>query len=322
MVQKINMIGLKFGRLTVIEEVEPKRKGKPMYRCLCDCGSYCVVEGYLLRKNQVKSCGCLYNSRRVENKKENIIGKRFGKLQVLREIGGEKGDTLFECLCDCGNMTIEKWAALIGGKKSCGCLHREQLIKRNTTHGGTKDRLYHVWQDMKKRCYDVNAKGYENYGGRGITVCDEWRDSYNTFKEFMIENGYDENAKRGKCTIERIDVNGNYCPNNCRIITIQEQAYNKTNSHTEEYKGKVKTIAEWAAEYNVDYNLIFKRLKRGWSMEDALKRPKKKAALYKGGDEEHTLKEWSEILGVSWSSLRARSRKGTLDIDTLLKEKD
>ena len=319
--QLIEMVGKKFNHLLVTEEVEKNKRGQRMFKCLCDCGNYRVVEGYALRKGQVKSCGCLYDGRRVENKKEGIIGKRFGKLFVQREVGGEKENTLFECLCDCGNVTIEKWSALIRGKESCGCLHHEQLLRRNTTHGGSKNRLYCVWQNMKRRCYDINAKEYKNYGGRGIAVCNEWRDNYNAFKKFMLEKGYEEGAKRGECTIERLDVNGNYCPENCCVITIQEQAYNKTNSHLEEYNGEIKTIAEWADEYGVDYNLIFKRLQRGWSMEEALHKPKRRAILYKGGDRECTLKEWATILGVSWSTLRAQLRKGTLDIDRLIKEK-
>ena len=315
------MVGKKFNHLLFVEETTKNNKGQSMFRCLCDCGNYYVAEGYMLRNGQVKSCGCLHDSRKVENKKSDIIGKQFGKLKVLREVGGEKTNTLFECLCDCGNLTVEKWSSLIGGKKSCGCLHHEQLLERNIIHGGTKDRLYCVWQDMKRRCYDVNARGYEYYGGRGITVCDEWINNYSAFKEFMLEKGYDETAKRGECTLERINVNAGYSPNNCCIVTIQKQAYNKTNSHIEEYKGEVKTIAEWASEYNISYNLVFKRLKRGWSMDDALNKPKKTPVLYRGGNEEHSLKEWSAILGVPWSTLRQRLKKGTLDIDALIKEK-
>lgn len=317
----IEMVGKKFNMLTVVEEVEKNKRGQRMFKCLCDCGNLIIAEGCMLRKGEVKSCGCLYNSRKVENKKKDIIGKRFGKLVVKREVGGEKKDTLFECLCDCGKVTVEKWSAIIGGKKSCGCLHHEQLMKRNTTHGGSNDRLYTVWMSMKGRCYDINDAEYKWYGGRGIEVCAEWRNDYTMFKKFMMECGYDENAKRGECTIERIDVNGNYCPENCCIATIQQQAYNKTNSHLEEYNGEVKTIAEWAKEYNVPYNLVFRRFQRGWTMEEALKKPLRVAKKYKGGNEEHTLKEWSEILGIRWSTLRAQLRKGTLDIDYLIESR-
>ena len=242
--------------------------------------------------------------RRIE-----MLGKRFGRLVVLEEVEKKNNQRMFRCLCDCGNEKIIAGSRLRGGTQSCGCLHREQLIKRNTKHGGTKDRLFHVWQNMKKRCYNPNEREYKNYGGRGIEVCEEWRHNYVAFREFMLSEGYDKDAKRGEYTLERIDKDGNYCPENCCLKTIQQQAYNRTDNHLEEYKGEIKTLAEWAAEYNIEYNLLFRRLKRGWAMEEALLSPKFSPKKYIVNNESHTLKEWALILKINYNSLKNKLRK-------------
>lgn len=246
-----------------------------------------------------------------------MIGRRFGRLVVLEEVESSvKGKPRYRCLCDCGNI-IEASGNSLRMKKvrSCGCLHHDQLIERNTTHGCSKERLYRVWRGMIDRCYDERNESYGHYGGRGIQVCEDWRSSYLVFKEFMISHGYKEDAKRGECTIERVDINGNYSPDNCKVISMQEQAWNKTNSHMEEYNGEKKTIAEWALEYNIPYNLIFKRLQRGWTMHEALNTPKKSAKLHEVDGVTHTLKEWAQILGIPWSTLRKKINKGEWTIE-------
>lgn len=138
-----------------------------------------------------------------------------------------------------------------------------------TKHGEAHGRLYSVWNMMKQRCGDPNNAYYKNYGGRGIKVCDEWKE-YTAFRDWAITNGYDETAEHGKCTIDRINNNGNYEPGNCRWVSKKEQARNRRSNRFIEYNGKRQTLAEWAEETGIYALTIHNRLKSGWSVEEAL----------------------------------------------------
>ena len=182
------------------------------------------------------------------------------------------------CQCDCGNpeLTLVSGSALKSKTKpvkSCGCLLGHNAKTAHRIHGGTEDRLYGVWCAMKNRCYCPSNNRYKNYGGRGITVCDEWKDSYENFKNWALANGYRSNAPRGKYTIERINVDGNYCPENCMWKTIKEQENNKTDNHFVEYQGETHTISEWAQIFGMAYNTLLNRINHGWSIERALTEP-------------------------------------------------
>lgn len=128
-----------------------------------------------------------------------------------------------------------------------------------------RERLYNIWLHMKDRCNNPNFKSYHNYGGRGISVCEEWSNSYQTFREWALENGYSD-----ELTIDRIYVNGNYSPSNCRWLTRQEQSYNKRTNKIIAYCGKTQTLTEWADELNIKRNTLVYRLRRGWAVERAL----------------------------------------------------
>lgn len=155
---------------------------------------------------------------------DDKTGRRYGRLVVVEYV--YKGKWL--CKCDCGNETVVPSVNLANGHtKSCGCLNRDVSIAINTKHGGKGTRLYAVWKSMKSRCYNKNERAYSLYGGRGILVCDEWLDDFATFRNWAMENGYDPNAPRGKCTIDRINVNGNYEPSNCRFVDMKTQARNR-----------------------------------------------------------------------------------------------
>ena len=150
--------------------------------------------------------------------------------------------------------------------KSCGCLNRDQPHK--TIHGDRQTRLYKIWIDMRQRCSNPNNSAYKNYGDRGIRVCSEWND-YQVFKEWAMGNGYDENL-----TIERVDVDGGYNPDNCKWITRKDQGFNRRNNHVLTYNGETKTLTEWCNELNLSYDMVRGRLKRGWTVEAALTTPK------------------------------------------------
>lgn len=257
MQKKINMIGQKFGRLTVLEELSERNKfGKIVYKCKCDCGNICYVIGLHLRTGNTKSCGCL----QALNIKP---GTKFGRLIVLEEVKDQKLGKVYKCLCNCGNITYVRGTQLINGNtKSCGCLHNEG---NNKKHKLSYTRLYQIYYGMKSRCYNKKHTYYQDYGGRGIKICDEWLNNNVTFFDWAINNNYEEGL-----TIDRIDPNGNYEPDNCRWITILEQVRNRRNTIYIEYKGVTKTMAQWSDELNIPYHTLYTRYTKGWESKNIL----------------------------------------------------
>lgn len=189
----------------------------------------------------------------------DLIGREFDYLTVIEYVGthttpcGTKRK-MWKCRCKCGNETIVNTSSLINGTtKSCGCWKLSKIIEHNTKHGGVNDRLYGIWKSMKRRCNSPNDSHYESYGGRGISVCEEWND-YEPFKKWAYENGYDENAAFGNCTLDRIDNNDDYKPSNCRLVDRVTQANNTSRNRYVEFEGQRLTIAEFARVMNINKN--------------------------------------------------------------------
>ncbi len=211
----------------------------------------------------------------------DLTGKRFGRLFVIARNGtAQSGHALWICKCECGNTRVISSNQLISGTQSCGCLQREKAAEfaKNRTNivqqpkrdiGKGCRRLHQAYKDMNNRCYNPNNKNYKSYGKRGITVCDEWKKDFYTFRDWAISHGYADDL-----TLDRKDVNGNYEPSNCRWTTVKEQNNNRRNNRIVTYNGETMTLHELSERYtNVPYRTLWARLNAGWSLADAVEQP-------------------------------------------------
>lgn len=199
----------------------------------------------------------------------DLTGQRFGSLLVLGFSHVDKTrSTHWFCRCDCGKEIVLKGNNLrTGNTRSCGCLARKTVGDRSRTHGECKSRLYRIWSALNSRCTNAHFEDvFKNYGGRGIQVCDDWK-TYETFREWALASGYEDGL-----SIDRIDVNGNYEPSNCRWATQREQCRNKRNTVWVEFNGSKKPLTEWCDELKLPYRIIYQRLKHH-SFEEAIKMP-------------------------------------------------
>lgn len=211
-----DLAGQRFGRWTVIGRAE-KRK----WLCRCDCGIERLVYEYNLKNGKSLSCGCL---RKDLKGHVDISNMTFGRWTVLKYTSGGK----WLCRCECGTeREVVAHSLIYGTSTSCGCAQREGMSERATAHGDSHSRLYTVWGNMKSRCCNPHNPNYSRYGGRGIKICDEWLDDYSAFRDWAMRAGYDPDAPRGECTIDRIDNDGDYCPENCRWVDVSTQNTNK-----------------------------------------------------------------------------------------------
>lgn len=230
MPKKIDLTGKKFGKLTVVKEdgyiVRGKRKCIA-WICTCDCGNTVRLTGAALTSGNTKSCGC-YIQDLATSKIRDLTGQKFGNLIVTGLASDKKSNRVsWNCICNCGNNTVVTSTNLVNGRViSCGCERSKNLSQRCTVHGKSHTRLYRVWLGMRERCYNPHHISYQYYGARGIIVCQEW-DDYLTFENWALSHGYDTSASRGECTLDRIDVDGNYEPANCRWVPMREQNINR-----------------------------------------------------------------------------------------------
>lgn len=197
--------------------------------------------------------------------RDDMIGEKYGRWTVLYPTENTRK---VHCRCECGNEAdVYKTNLKRGISRSCGCYKVEKAIQDQTTHKGTGTRVYRIWRSMRRRCLE---KDNPRYGGRGIKVCPEWDNDFITFRNWMLSQGYDENHPKGEQTIDRIDNDGDYCPENCRLANIKQQSANRSTRRELEYNGMSMSITEWNEKMGYPHGCIDNRIRKGWSIERAI----------------------------------------------------
>lgn len=201
----------------------------------------------------------------------DLTGQKFGYWTVIeRATNNNKGEARWLCRCECGALKVVLGSSLRRGlSTNCGCKRLEKFKKSNTKHGKRQHPLYVVWVDIKRRCLNKNDSAYVYYGGRSITICNEWIDNFENFYNWSIKNGY----KKG-LSIDRIDTNGNYEPKNCRWTNAKTQARNRRNNFNITYNGQTKCLSEWSEILGINRGTLKSRILRSkWSIEKAFNTP-------------------------------------------------
>lgn len=262
--------GQRFGRLTIIDEAGRTPDSRALWLCRCDCGIEKALRASYVRRGHTKSCGCGTVSNR-----HDLSGQRFGLLRVIAEAGRASGQRVtWRCICDCGGEREVVGGYLVSGQVvSCGCRNR------NRKHGLYGTPLYDRWRAMIQRTTNPRNKRYADYGGRGIRVCREWRESFQAFAR-DVGPGFSSELQ-----LDRIDVNGNYEPGNVRWVTRSENERNKRTTRHLTFQGRTHTVAEWAELLDLKAGTIRFRLNKAkWPVERALTEsvdPRTLAALKK-----------------------------------------
>ena len=205
--------------------------------------------------------------------KINAEGEHINNYTVINRIYKKNNSWYYRCICDCCNE-FDVLVSDIYKVKSCGCMKRKLISEGKIKHGGWGTKLYRTWRAMKARCYNPNNKDYADYGGRGIIVCNEWLENFGEFKSWAYENGYEEMSAKGRCSIDRINVDGNYEPSNCRWADDVMQANNRRSNTKLTYNGETHTGTEWARIRGTSETMVLGRLKLGWDIGKAIETPK------------------------------------------------
>lgn len=256
--------GQKFGEMTAISYL-----GSSKWLCKCSCGVEKVCNAQPLKDGRIKTCKTCKS--RVKQ------GMMFGRLTTIEKIK-KSGRYYWKCFCMCGNTCEVSQSSLASGNaNSCGCLSNELSSARARTHGLSETRIYKIWKGIFDRCENQSSSAYHNYGARGISVCNEWQ-TFLPFYEWSMSHGYTD-----ELTIDRIDVNGDYCPENCRWITREEQARNKRTNVLITYNGRTMIAAQWEKELGLSRELVSNRKRKGWSDVECIEGRKKKPTTSPNG---------------------------------------
>lgn len=253
----VDLTGMRFGKLYV-ESYAGKRGTQNAWNCICDCGNKTIVTSNALSKGHTKSCGCL--RKKNKGKFEDITGYENEDIIVISMFGKKNGKIYWNCKCKhCGKINQSLKGNIKKGEATCKCIHNKRIGQSNSKPGRNTE-IYSKWIGMKNRCFNQNEKSYKNYGGRGITVCEEWLGEYgfDRFYEWSTKIG----GYRKGYSIERIDVNGDYCPENCCWIPLKDQAKNKRNTLYIEINGESKRLKEWCEIYGANYKMVHQRIYR------------------------------------------------------------
>lgn len=254
-----DLTGRRFGRLIVLEHDHTDQRGKTYWRCLCDCGRETIILGYNLSNGHTTSCGCKHRTLAAED----LTGMRFGRLVVLGfDRPYRNVSKYWRCLCDCGRETSVLAGNLVTGlTTSCGCRRVEAIRESTTKHGMSNSSLYRIWYSMNRRCSDPDHIGYKNYGARGIAVCNEW-DNFENFRDWALDNGYEDGL-----SIDRINNDDGYHPENCRWVDQITQQNNRRNNRYVTWNNITHTIAEWSRMFDVNDETLRRRVING-NMKD------------------------------------------------------
>lgn len=260
-------IDKKFGKLTCMEYSHKEYGVGHFFKFKCDCRNEIIRNISRVRTGKINSCGCLRKENAREAVFQDLTGKRFNYLTVIEYIGRKNGRTMWKCKCDCGNeVNVDSNSLKSGNTTACGC--RQHIgWGQNKTHGMSRTRIYREWIGIRDRCNNPKNTYYKNYGGRGINVCKEWEEDhgFENFYDWAMHNGYSDDL-----TIDRIDNDKGYSPDNCRWVNRFVQMNNQRGNRIIEYNGRTQTLAMWAREYGLKPRIVASRLKYGWKIDDAL----------------------------------------------------
>lgn len=280
--QSEDLTGKRFGKLTVLYMMDERNKeGRIQWWCECDCGIQRACMGKELKDGTLTSCGCNQYGQDGSREK-SIVNKVFGRLTAIKRVedyympSGKK-QIMYLCICECGNEVVLSKDYITGNSeiKSCGCWAKERIKERvydlsgNPTHGLSHHPIYNSWCNMKQRCYNPNNHRYRYYGARGITICDEWLNDFTAFYIWSINNGWEEGL-----SIDRIDNDKGYSPDNCRWADNKTQANNRSDNVYISINGETHTISEWCDYYEIENKcMVYQRRVKGVD-EKELFRPK------------------------------------------------